>query len=567
MPAHEHRALLLLTFLFSLFLVSCSSNHGGGNGGGGDGSNNNLFKGNFVFRLKGFSSSGGLPFGIIGRFTVDGKGTITSGLEDVNIAQLDGSSVAFSEVAFTGAYNMDSSRHGTATLTVKSPAPWSPTPPANPPPMTMNFSFTLSMDGTIGDLIETDGTATPVAYLGSGNFQIKGNNNSGFDVGGSKFVGSYVFSLAGAASVGASAVQKGLIGRFDLVAAVNLGAFAPAEIANTSTSDDQTLPGPTQLGGTENVNDFANDHGVFNIVGGTTRLINFYFVDGQTFYALRMDPNASGSNEAILIGVMRAIAVDGNGQPITFSQTSLKGSYVFSLLGINSNGHASAAVGILSSQSVFGQTSGSVTGIFDSNDGGLVPGKLPTPFGATSGPANFSINSAGRGSISIFVTNSAGTTVTYNFIFYLGSPGFGFLLEQTANDGTNRGRSGPFVQQTAVLPFAASGINGTFIGGTDVATTASANNVAVLALNGGADNSGTFNATEYFESPGMSPTSSPASGTFTVTDQNNGRGTVTAPGVLLDSKDLAFYIVSPAEVVVVGIDSTNFEPQIITLDQ
>jgi hypothetical protein len=169
--------------------------------------------------------------------------------------------------------------------------------------------------------------------------------------------------------------------------------------------------------------------------------------------------------------------------------------------------------------------------------------------------------------LSIFITNSAGTTVTYNFIFYLGSPGFGFLLEQTANDGSNRGRSGPFVQQTAVLPVAASGINGTFTGGTDVATKASAKGAAVLALNGGADNSGIIDATEYFESPGMSPTSAPATGTFTVTDQNNGRGTITAPGVLLGSKDLAFYVVPPAEVVVVGIDSTNFEPQIITLDQ
>ena len=256
-------------------------------------------------------------------------------------------------------------------------------------------------------------------------------------------------------------------------------------------------------------------------------------------------------------------AVDGNGQPITFSQTSLNGSYVFRLVGITSNGHASAAVGKFSSQSIFGQTSGSVTGLFDSNDGGSVPSNLPTPFGAPTGPANFSIKSLGRGTLSIFITNSAGISVTYSFIFYLGSPSFGFILEQPANDGSKRGRSGPFVQQIAVPPFAVSGINGTLMGGTAVATAASMNGLVVLGLNGGSDNFGIFNGAEDLESPGTVPTS----GTFTVTDQNDGRGTVTAPDALLGSKTLAFYVVSSSEVVALGIDSTNSLPLVVTLDE
>ena len=564
MRAHESRALFLVTSFLSLLLVGCSSSQGGSENNSGGGVSNNRLNGSFIFRLKGFSGSAGFPFGIIGRLTADGSGGIASGLEDVNIAQPDGSSVAFSSVAFTGSYSMDSTSHGTGKLTMATPTPWAASPPLDPPPTTINFSFTLSHDGTFGDLIETDATAATGSYVGSGNFQIKGNDTSGYDPGGSKFVGSYVFSFSGTAGMGTNGVSKGLIGRFDLVADLNLGAFAPGVIANTSTIDDETLPGPTQLGGTENA---SNDHGGFQIVGGTTQLISFYYIDSQTFYALRMDPNALGSHDAILLGVMRRIKLNASGQPIAFSQNSLQGSYVFSPLGITSNGHASAAAGILSSQSVFGQTSGSVTGFFDSNDGGLVPVNLPISFGATSGPAIFFINSFGRGSLSIFITNSAGITVTYNFIFYLGSPGFGFILEQKANDGSNRGRSGPLLQQTAVLPIAASGINGTFIEGTEVATAASVNGLSVLAFNGSANNSGSFNAIENFEAPGMSPTSGPTSGTFTLTDPNNGRGTVTAFGTLLGSKDFALYVVSPTHVVVVGIDSTNSEPQIITVDQ
>jgi hypothetical protein len=564
MHAHQSRALFLVIAFLSLLLVGCSSNQGGSGNTSGAGNSNNRLNGSFIFRLKGFSGSAGLPFAIIGRFIADGKGGIASGLEDVNIAQADGSSVAFSLVAFIGSYNMDNSSHGTGKLTMTTPTPWAAIARANSPPTMINFSFTLSHDGTFGDLIETDGTAAPVTYVGSGNFQIKGNDTSGYDPGGSKFVGSYVFSLSGTAGVGTNSISKGLIGRLDFVVDPNLGPFAPGAIANTSTIDDDTSPGPTQLGGTEAA---SNDHGELQIVGGSTQVINFYYIDSQTFYALRMGANALGSHDAILLGVIRRIALNASAQPVTFSQNSLQGSYVFSLLGITSNGHASAAAGILSSQSVFGQTSGSVTGFFDSNDGGFVPVNLPSAFGATTGPAIFFVNSLGRGTLSLFVTNSAGIGVTYNFIFYLGSPGFGFILEQKANDGSNRGRSGSFVQQTAVPPIAASGVNGTYIGGTEVATAASANGLAVLVFNGGADNSGSFNAVDYFEAPGMSPTFGPASGTFTLTDPNNGRGTVAALGTLLGNKGLALYVVSPVELVVLGIDSTNLEPQIITLDQ
>src|SRR6266849_9648203 len=222
---------------------------------------NDLFNFRFVFRLRGFSGASGLPFAIVGRFNTDGNGKVTNGLEDVNIAQADGSSVAFVKVPFTGTYNMDSASHGTMTLTVATP-PWAASPPVNPPPSKMNFSFTMSLDGSYGALIETDGAETP-AYAGSGDYQFQGNN-ARFTT--ANIVGAYVVSLAGTAGVGAAAVQKGLIGRLDL----STSASTPlaGTIVNTSRSDDQSAAPTQTLTGVYTIDDQTNGHGVFNVTGG-----------------------------------------------------------------------------------------------------------------------------------------------------------------------------------------------------------------------------------------------------------------------------------------------------------
>ena len=508
---------------------------------------NSLLNFNFVFRLTGFSSASGLPFGIIGRFNANGNGGIGSGLEDVNIAQADGSSAAFGKVPFTGTYNMDSSSHGTMTLTVTSPAPWAASPPANPPPTTMTFSFNLSLDGSFGGLIETDGAASP-AYVGSGDFQFQGNS-ANFNT--TNIVGSYILSLAGTAGIGSGAVGKGVVGRLDLTALTS----STGTIANTSSSDDQSGTGPTQLTGTYAIDDPSNGHGAFAFVGGATHAVSFYIAGPGRFFPLRMDPNPAG-NEAILLGVVRFMPPTA-----PFDNTSL-GAALFQMLGVNGQGHASAIVGTFVSGPKIGvPTDGFLQGIFDLNDGGSVPNSLPISFAGPNGPniASFSVAPAGRGTMSIAVGN-----VTYHFVFYMRRPGVGFLLEQPASDGSNRGRSGNFFPTNVT-----SGGNGTFIGSTAVATAKSVNGLAVLPLIV-SRNSGNFqNGTGYASILGLAATSGPASGTFTVTDTTNNRGTVTvtSSGGIAGSATAAFYVVSDSEVIVVGTDAANTEPQIISLEQ
>jgi len=207
--------------------------------------------------------------------------------------------------------------------------------------------------------------------------------------------------------------------------------------------------------------------------------------------------------------------------------------------------------------------SGNLAGIFDLNDGGAVPSSLPISFGPNGpNPATFTVAPNGRGIVSVSVATSSGT-VAYNFVFYARAIGQGFLLEQPASDGSNRGRSGLFLPVDVT-----SGGNGTFIGSTSVATAASTNALAVLPLVA-SKNSGSFqNGTGYASVLGSPAGSSSISGTFTVTDATNNRGTVTVTtGSIAGSGTGAFYEVTSTEVIVVGTDPLNLEPQIITFDQ
>jgi hypothetical protein len=505
-----------------------------------------LFASNFVFRLRGFASSG-LPFGIIGRFSADGKGNISSGLEDVNIAQTDGSSVAFTRVPFTGRYDMDTSRHGTMTLTIANPPPWTAKPPATPPPQTMTFSFTLSLDGSFGGLIETDGAAMP-AYVGSGDFQFQGNS-ARFTT--TNIVGSYVVSLTGTAGVNASAVNKGLIGRLDLAALTALNGT----ILSTSRADDQSGAATQTWTGTYAIDDQPNGHGTFNVVGGANPTIHCYIGGPGRLYALRTDNNqASSSPDAILVGVVRFM-------PRTAFDNSSMGAGLFEMLGIN-GGHASAIVGTFAgAQKIGSTTDGFLQGILDLNDGGKVPAAAPISFAGPNGPniASFTVAPNGRGTISI----SLGS-VTYNFISYLRNSGVGFLLEHPASDNSNRGRSGSFVPQSVTSP-----ASGSFMASTEVATAASENSLAVLPLTVSGNSASFQSGTRYVSALGSAAVSGSASGTFALTDTANNRGTLTmtSPGGIAGSGTAAFYLVSDGEVIALGTDATNMEPQILGFDE
>jgi hypothetical protein len=67
---------------------------------------------------------------------------------------------------------------------------------------------------------------------------------------------------------------------------------------------------------------------------------------------------------------------------------------------------------------------------------------------------------------------------------------------------------------------------------------------------------------------GAAQQSGAISGTFTVTDQTTNRGTLAmTAGRMAGSGTAAFYISADTEVIVLGTDPTNMDPQLITFDE
>jgi hypothetical protein len=245
----------------------------------------------------------------------------------------------------------------------------------------------------------------------------------------------------------------------------------------------------------------------------------------------------------------------------TFDNTSLQSAF-FELQGIN-GGHSSAALGVFASGVQTGSTTnGFLQGIIDLNDAGVIPANLPVSFAGPNGPniASYTVASNGRGTISLELG-----AVTYHFVFYLRNNGIGFLLEQPASDASSRARTGVFFPQNVTTT-----AGGTFIGGTGVTTAGSENAVAVLSL-AVANQAAMFqNAPSDTSILGSGPQSGGISGTFTLTNQanNNNRGTLAmSSGRLAGSGSGVFYITSDTEVVVLGTDPSNVEPQLITFDE
>jgi len=356
--------------------------------------------------------------------------------------------------------------------------------------------------------------------------------------------------LAGTAGPRASAAPKGLLGRLDLGAST----ATTGTIANTSLDDDQG-GAPTQpLTGGYLIDDQTNGHGALNIKGGANPTVSFYIAGPGKLVALRTDNNTtSGNPEGILLGVVRFMP------QTTFDNTSLQSAF-FEVQGIT-GGHSSAALGVFASGVQVGSTTkGFLQGIIDLNDAGVVPANLPLSFAGPNGPniASYTVASNGRGTISLALG-----AVTYHFVFYLRKNGVGFLLEHPASDASNRARTGVFFPQNVTTT-----AGGTFMGGTGVTTAGSENAVAVLSLTV-ANKAATFqNAPSYTSILGSAAQSSGISGTFTLTDQANNRGTLTlSSGRLAGSGTAAFYITSDSEVLVLGTDPTNVEPQLIAFDE
>ena len=382
------RSLFLVAVLAALCASACS---GGGSAPPppppmGQFSNASL-NGQYAFSMSGveLASSGGLSsnfFTRIGTFTANGSGTITGGVEDVNLV------TGASRFVFTGgSYSIGADGRGTLNLTNSSG--------------TLQFSITLTSTG--GGLIialPTDGTNTA-----SGSF-VK-QSVAAFSQAG--IANDYAFDLSG---LDPSSAPESVVGHLH---ADGAGSFTSG-IADDNDGGFTTPPtGPSSITGTYaadslNTSDLANfGRGVANI-GGITGV--FYVVDQTRF--LFMETGSGGA----LIG---SAVLQSN---VPTSAAAISGGFVFVMGG-------TAQFDPLVRGGRFSTSGGALSNILlDQNDAGQ-----SLSVSAASGTYTIDSNPTGRGTAT-FTVNGQGT---FTLVFYLISSSQGFVQDQSKDivaDGT-----------------------------------------------------------------------------------------------------------------------------------
>ena len=483
---------------------------------------NSALSGQFAYELSGFQASG-LPFAAIGTMTANGSGGFTNLFQDTTASTGGGHVNTGALVPLSGWYAMDTPTHGYIQLFET----------ANPT-VFEDFSIEINSGGAFGSLIEVDG---PGGNVASGGFQVQKPNS--FNLGAGNFAGPWIMEISGQNNAGTT--SAGVAGLFTVTA--NNGTVTQGTISGGDAYD--TAGNHSTVSGPVTIDNPAVGHGTANMTftGGTNlNPVTFYIVNHNHVFALSQD-TASGLIETG--GFHFQTMSSGYGGGGTGGILS-----VFSALGINSAGHSSAIAGLLTSS---GHT---VTGIYDSNDGGVVPGSAP---GNLSGTAT--INSNGSGT----VTFTSGPLP--KVVFYQRVLGGGFFMEQpTTPGGATEGRVGVLIPQTPPTGgFADSNFDGLMLVGGTFTTTAKSPNGLGIATFHGTTIPATYTGVGDVSVVGLSPAFNGIfGGQYHFTDTTKGRGTLmTSTNSFFGSSNSAFYALDAfGDFVVVPQD--NFaDPQLI----
>ena len=450
-------------------------------------------------------------------------GALSNVLIDANSVQTAGGDSTFtSKVAWNGSYSMDSASHGIMHMTLTSD-----------PTVQMNFGFTFS--GGNGAMVEID---TPLGSTASGIFSAA--NPLSFTLASGGLNGTYVMRLDGP-STGIGDGYAALLGQMTF--APNGSSTTGGTVAGTMTFND---------GSTTNIlpSDVAMDadgsgHAsvVMTLDSGGEFMLSAYVASSSRIFMLDSD-----SSSTSLSGVFRSQTIPADGFTAANIFTS---AMLFEAIGVNpTNNHASVIIGGFSPSACNPTTQ--VLGEFDANDGGTVPASSPVQLTGT-----FTVDPSVPGVGTLTFANGL------SFVFYMRSPGQGLILETTrVNTASRVGEIGSQTEPGG--GFALATLNGTTQAlGTQTTTPASTNGVA--AINFG---SGTYVAAVDSSSLAQSPFITGAStGTVAFTDAVRGRGTMTATtGSIFGAANTVFYVIdNTGALIMISIDPTTLEPQIITI--
>jgi len=319
----------------------------------------------------------------VGSILADGKGNISSGLEDINVCTGVGT-LRFSG----GKYSIGADGRGTLKLTNSTG--------------TTNYSIALSSTaaGSIADS-EADATA-------SGSFHRQ--NAAAFS--NAAISGGYVFDFNGVDVSGTVVNPGSYIGRFDAdgTGAIFNGLF-DSNIAG-NLSGQQLFPEGAFYQLDTNADGRTFGRGTAKIGGQS---LAFYIVDATRLKFITSDFPSAFVGEAFAQ------------QNVAFNTASLTGSFSFLIGGWSSNGTISTAGRFTA------DGAGNISNVvLDENNTGWL---TLLPSGAVSGTFTVDTNQFGGGTITWTDTNVG----TFSFIFYLISPTQALLQETDSvivSDGT-----------------------------------------------------------------------------------------------------------------------------------
>jgi Bacterial Ig-like domain (group 2) len=302
--------------------------------------------GSYAFEFEGGDLSGNVALAMAGKFTADGTGKITSGLEDLNDAQTISANVTFS-----GTYTL-SSTTGRGTMTITDSLS-----------QTSHLTFYMVDQDTLF-FVQTD--ALP-AVAGTAKLQQSASFSS------SSFSGAYAFHVSSPLQLGSLVVA----GRFTSNGSGTLsaGAFDSNSLGTVSPNVSFTGTVPAIA---------SNGRGTatFTTTGGTIDF-TFYMVSSGEVFVIETDTANVSSGEFVAQ------------QSGSFTISSLSGSYGFNLFTGNTN---SNLIGQVSANG-----SGGLSGTEDINP---FTGTPTTGVALTS--STYTVSSNGRGTA--VVNTASGTS-------------------------------------------------------------------------------------------------------------------------------------------------------------
>jgi len=447
--------------------------------------------GQYAFLLRGGGPGGFMV--LVGSITADGKGNITSGLEDIN------SNVASPQTGLTlpsgqSLYTVGSDNRGCLGLVNSQ--------------NTLNIyrfalsSFSAGIAGA-GRIIEFDDT--------TGN----GTRSEGFLVqqdaaafASSAIQGNYVFGLVGGDSSGGRYASAG-------VCTANAGSFSNG---NIDTDDAGVLETNLQgISGGYSV--AATGRGTMNLSTGSGQNFVVYMISGSRFIALASD--ALDSTHPLQSGQFEL-------QSGAFDNAALNAASVLALTSFDSTSSApGAAVGVFAPDGT-----GNATQVLDINVGGTY---TPTQ----SSVLTYDVSPNGR----VTVSGPAQPPV-----FYLSGANSGFVV------GTDAAATfGSFEPQTGG-PFSDASLSGTYSYGTDGAAVGSRLTAVGSTTFDGMQN---VQGTEDDSSPaGLVPNISVSNAQYSFSSSSSpaGRGTLDTSNNINPS---VAYIVSPTKVIYLNPPATK----------